>query len=167
MAKENQKKTKGKSKEQKNADAMDAAASSHREKKYWGIASKEGVKWEFYPIFEFDQVEDRVECKWVEIRIDDKKVYTFHFTELWMFVYFCGNEEIRRTLEMRQERKISYVPYQVDFNLTNEEKERGKASRLIQLPLDEVNIYIAKQFAMDALHRLGPDGVKKMQYNKK
>ena len=117
-------------------------------KDVWKIHTAEGKKVDFRPIFEVyenqnEEMKD-VECKAIQLKIDDKK-YTFNFINLYQFLYFCANEELRMGLAQKYERRINMIPYDVIFKLSEQETKDKMCKRRIELPLDEVSIAYAKQ----------------------
>lgn len=139
-------------------------------KKNWKLQSKDGAVFSFFPVFEYSKENDFVDCELVEVEIENKDgttaKHTFHYLELYLFIYFCANESIKRTLEMRYERKIKHIPYDVSFKLTKEEMDSGIAKRRIELQMDEVQWFIAKQEAMEMIKNMGPQNIVKRGYNK-
>ena len=116
--------------------------------KTWGIRTAEGKKIEFLPIFEVyenpnEEMKD-VECKAIQLKIDDKK-YTFNFINIFQFIYFICNEELRMSLAQRYERRVNRIPYDVTFKLSDQEIKDKMCKRRIELPLDEVSVAYAKQ----------------------
>lgn len=89
-----------------------------------------------------------VECAFIEINakdIDGKELkMKFNYLDLYGFIYMTGNEELRRQLALRYERKIVYVPYNVSFKIDASEKRKGYAHRRIELHLDEVAMAMVK-----------------------
>lgn len=127
------------------------------QKKQWRIASKEGGKLEFYPIFEVNEESGDVEARWLQLKfLDDRgkeKVMTFNWLDIYMFVYFACNEELRRNLAARYERNVNYIPYDVTINLSDEEKALGVVKRRVELPVDELQMAIARNEAFKMLMR--------------
>lgn len=125
-------------------------AGSGIEKKYWAIESKEGTKLEFFPIFEANE-DGETECTHIQLRFigqDGKKqILTFNYLDIYMFMYFTANEELRMNLAARSERKSNFIPYDVQFNLSDQEKATGLANRRIELPVDELTMAIARNEA--------------------
>lgn len=119
-------------------------------KKHWGITSKEGKRMNFLPIFEANE-EGEIETLFVKQYFTDEKGvehdFTFNWLDIYMFVYFVANEELRQQLAARYERKVNYIPYDVTFTLDAEEKAKGMAKRRIELPVDEVTMAIARNEA--------------------
>lgn len=118
----------------------------------WSIQSQAGERFDFFPIWEIpdkdalkDSVEmgKEIECRWIDIKIGDK-THRFNYLDLFMFVYFTANEEMRQNLAMRLERRVTYIPYDVTFKLDKEEKEAGMAKRHIELPVDDITMAIAR-----------------------
>lgn len=134
---------------------MQNKTDTKRVKKYWSIGSKEGKKLEFFPIFEINQDTGDSEARYIELRFEDekgdKKTFTFNWLDIYMFIYFTANEELRRNLAMRYERKVNYIPYDVTVQCTPEEKTTGIAKRRIELPVDELTMAIARNEAYKML----------------
>ncbi len=131
--------------------------SNKLEKKNWKIRSKEGEQVDFYPIFEaITKPEDTsalagdMECTFIQMKVGDKTM-TFNYLDLYMFLYFISSEELRVNLAKRYERNISMIPYEVSFTLDREEKEKGFAKRLIQVPVDEISMVYARGKANEML----------------
>jgi predicted nucleic acid-binding protein len=125
-------------------------------KKYWRINSKEGLSLEFFPIFEVNEETGEVEARWLEMKsTKDGKEHkmTFNWLDIYMFVYFTANEELRQQLASRYERKINYVPYDVTIQLSSEEKATGVAKRRVELPVDELTMAIARNEAWKIMLR--------------
>ncbi len=111
--------------------------------KKWRLKSAEGKVIEFLPVFEVNK-DNEVECKIIKVKIEDKE-YTLNFLNLFQFIYFISNEELRQGLALRYQRKVNYIPYDVFFQLDKEEIQKGSAKRRINLPVDELSIAYAKQ----------------------
>lgn len=129
------------------------------EKKNWKIRSKEGEEINFFPVFDvIEKPEDTsalsgdLECSYIQIKVGDKTM-TFNYLDLYMFLYFISSEELRINLAKRYERNISMIPYEVSFTLDREEKEKGFAKRLIQVPVDEISMVYARGKANEMLNR--------------
>lgn len=124
---------------------------SKQKKKYWGIRSKEGKKLDFFPIFEQNEESGEVETKFLQLKFQNEKgqeeTLTFNWLDIYMFIYFACNEELRQNLAARYERKINYVPYDVTIKLSDEEKASGMAQRRVELPVDELTMAIARNEA--------------------
>ena len=114
--------------------------------KKWVIKSAEGDRVEFYPKFDVSPDGQDVECKEIEIKIKDKK-YTFNFINLFQFIYFISNEELRRGLALRMQRRVNRIPYDVTFKLSKEEIQDGMVKRRVELPVDELTMAIARNEA--------------------
>lgn len=137
------------------------AEQSEIEKKKWKVRTTDQTREiSFFPTFEVNKKEGEtigvasdkdVECRFVDIEISDeaggKISMRMNFLDLYMFVYFIANEELRQSLQMRYERKVTQIPYEVTFKLDPEEKERGMAKRLITLGVDEITMAIARSEA--------------------
>lgn len=123
-------------------------------KKYWRLHSKEGQTMEFFPVFEVNDETHEVEARWLELKTtkDGKEnKMTFNWLDIYMFVYFTANEELRRQLASRYERQVNYIPYDVTLQLTPEEKASGIAKRRVELPVDELTMAIARNEAYKIL----------------
>ena len=128
------------------------------ERKFWKLGPIS-----FAPIFEVIMEADGitrkdVECKQVQIRFQDPETGKEHdvlidFINLFQFVYFVANEELRRQLLLRHERKINYIPYEVTFKLDPEEVKAGMAKRRIELPVDEISVAMARAEANRILQK--------------
>ena len=120
-------------------------------KKYWKIKSKEGVVLEFFPIFEKNEETEEIEATNIQMQfVDDKgkkKIATFNYLDIYMFMYFTANEELRRNLSARQEKQTNYIPYDIQIKLTEQEKSQGIANRRVELPIDELTMAIARNEA--------------------
>lgn len=126
-----------------------------KEQKKWSVTDLESKKKvDFYPIWQekdeqnVDGLENpaeatkETECAFIEVVAKDAEdrelKMKFNYLDLYGFIYFIGNEELRRQLALRYERQIVYMPYEVTFNLSVDEKTSGVAKRRIELPIDEV-----------------------------
>ncbi len=132
----------------------------HIEKKNWNLRDFRGQEISFFPVFVVQDLKDgqvmlgtnqEVECKQVHIEMKNKagdiQNYDIGFQELFMFVYYAANEEMRRNLQLQREKKISHIPYEVTFRLSQDEIGAGMAKRLIQLPVDDIIMSIARSEA--------------------
>lgn len=127
-----------------------------KSKKYWRIVSKEGTKLEFFPIFEVSPDGDKqVEARFLEMRFEDQngdyKTFTFDWLNMYMFMYYTANEELRKNLAIKYERKVNMIPYDVTFKISEDEKQMGIAKRRIELPVGELEMAIARDEAMRLL----------------
>lgn len=114
------------------------------ESKEWKLKDlKQGKVFKFLPHFKVKEDTDTIECEQVSVRIDDEK-YEFNFLDLYMFIYFIANEELRRGLALKYQRQVNYIPYDVTFKLSDEEIQKKTAQRRIQLPVDELTMAIAR-----------------------
>lgn len=134
---------------------------SETETKHWSVKDFSGKKISFFPVFVVQDFKSgevtmttnkEVECKEVKIRISDEKTgkdqdFNLGFQELFMFVYYISNEELRRNLQLRQQRNISEIPYEVTFKLSQDEIKAQMAKRLIKLPVDDITMAIARSSA--------------------
>lgn len=134
---------------------------SETESKHWDVHDFSGKKISFFPVFTVQDFKPgeiklatnkEVECKEVKIRISDEKTgkdqdFNLGFQELFMFVYYISNEELRRNLQLRQQRNISHIPYEVTFKLDSNEIKAQMAKRLIRLPVDDITMAIARSSA--------------------
>ena len=105
--------------------------SSHKETKKWeikDIAHRE--RFEFFPESVVTEQTDGVdvEPRFVHVKIGEK-TYTFNWLDLYMFVYFCSTDSMRQKLAIIAERKVEYIPYELSFVLSPEEKRSGTAHR--------------------------------------
>ena len=120
----------------------------------WDIKSAEGTVFEFLPIFGYKEATDQdsgemkgeIECHNIQIKIKDK-TYTFNYLNLYMFMYFVSNEELRQKLMQRYEKQVYEIPYDVTFKITKEEKEEGIAKRRIKLKIDEIAMAMVRSEA--------------------
>lgn len=133
------------------------------EKKRWKVRSinnKTDVS--FHPVFEVKKSDgvstmgiptasDKdIECTRIEMKFDSdgkEKELVFNFLDLFTFIYFCANEELRQQLQMRYEKQVNYIPYDVTFKVDKEELQSGFAKRRIELPVDELTMAIARNEA--------------------
>lgn len=126
-------------------------------KKQWRIKSKDGgTVLNFYPIFEVNEELKQVECRYLEMEFEfdgKKKVMTFDWLNIYMFIYYTCNEELRMGLAQRYERKVNYIPYDVEIPLTPEDRTAPTLKRRIELPIDELTMAIARNEAMMLLRR--------------
>lgn len=132
------------------------AESKQKSKKYWRIVSKEGTKLEFFPIFEVSPDGDKqIEARYLEMRFEDEKgeykTFTFDWLNMYMFMYYTSNEELRQNLAVKYERKVNMIPYDVTFKISDAEKQEGIARRRIELPIGELEMAIARDEAMRLL----------------
>jgi hypothetical protein len=72
------------------------------------------------------------------------------FDQLYQFVYFCGAEEVRRDLMQIVMRPVTYIPYDVEFNLDTSEIQSRKATRRIELPVDAIVMALARMYGWEA-----------------
>lgn len=142
---------------QPNAEAITNKDAIHgvRKKKVWRVKSREGRSLEFLPIFESNPENGDIEARWLEFRFLDAKgqveSMNFNWLDIYMFVYFTCNEELRRNLALRYERQVKYIPYDVTVILSEEEKKAGKAERRVELQVDELVMAIARNEAFKIL----------------
>ena len=125
-------------------------------KNTWTIKTSKG-KVKFTPLFEFIQEPGKegkdVECKSIIIGIDEKE-YVLNFVNLYQFIYFCANEELRQGLLQRYQRRINKLPYDVTFKLSDDEIKDKMAKRRIELPIDEISMAIARNEAFKLMPRV-------------
>ena len=137
---------------------------SEIETKKWKVRTADQTKEiSFFPTFEVNTIDkdethiatDKdVECRWVDIEISDesevggKTSMRMNFLDLYLFVYYIANEELRQSLQMRFERQVVNIPYEVTFKIDAQEKESGMAKRLITLGVDEITMAIARSEAL-------------------
>lgn len=135
---------------QKTSDAKSEGTTV--KKKYWRVHSKEGMAIEFFPVFEVSKETGDVEARFVEVKTTspagDAYALTMNWLDLYMFVYFACNEELRRNLALRYEKQVNYIPYDVTLQLSKEEMTSGVAKRRVELPVDELTMAIARNEAM-------------------
>lgn len=131
------------------------------EKKKWKVRTSDNSREiSFFPVFEVNKLapgetkiagNKEVECKFIDVEMNDnegrKVEMRLGFQELYMFIYYCANEELRQQLMLRYERHITNIPYEVSFTIDEEEKAKGIAKRLITLPVDEITMAIARSEA--------------------
>jgi hypothetical protein len=128
------------------------------QKKTWRLRSIDNKgTLEFHPVFETSTETGDVETRYIAFSfIDDKgrpKEMTFNWLDVYMFVYFTCNEELRRNLAARYEREVSYIPYDVTIPITQEDIRAGKVKRRVELPVDELQMAIARNEAYKMLLR--------------
>lgn len=121
-------------------------------KKYWRINSANGAGLlEFFPIFLINQETQEVECRNLELKFTDannkEHTFVFDWLNIYMFVYYTANEELRQQLATRYERKVNYIPYNITVTVSPEEKASGIARRRVELPVDEVTMMVAREEA--------------------
>lgn len=131
---------------------------SKQVKKSWGIYSKEGIKLDFLPVFDVNKDNGDVETRYLKLNFKDpmtkvEREFTFNWLDVYMFIYFASNEELRQNLASRYERKVAYIPYDVTFKLTDEEKASGVIKKRIELPVDELQMAIARNEAFKMLRQ--------------
>jgi len=129
------------------------------QKKQWRINSINGEgKLEFSPVFEVSEDTGDVETRYLELTFLERgnlKKMVFNWLDIYMFVYFTCNEELRRNLAARYERQVNYIPYDVTMKVTKEEWESngGMVKRRVQLPVDELQMAIARNEAFKMMMR--------------
>lgn len=116
----------------------------------WKIKSNKGEVFEWFPIFTVDRESGEVKCESIQMTFNGED-HVFNFDNIFMFIYFIANEEMRRQLSLRYERRVNYIPYDVLFKLDKQEIEKGEAKRRIQLPIDEITAFYAQQEGMKHL----------------
>lgn len=122
----------------------------HKERKFWKIKSAEGNELKFFPIFIVNDETKEVECRVLEITFEDRgkeRKFTFDWLNIFMFVYYTANEELRQQLASRYERKVNYIPYELTIPVTPEDARMGNVKRRVELPIDEVTMAIAREEA--------------------
>lgn len=141
--------------------------SKHVEKKYWSVRTADNKNIKFYPIFEVNEGIDaekglvggnEIECKFVDVDFGDGKQMRFNFMDIYMFMYACANEELRQQLNLRVERPIYEIPYELTFKLTTDEKAAGFAKRLVKLPVEELAMSYARSLAGKHLEKMSQKG---------
>jgi hypothetical protein len=121
-----------------------------KETKKWTLKDlNKREAFEFFPEFIVNPEDEKVECRYINLKVDGKD-YKFNYLDLYMFIYFCGNEALRQELAAREERKVEYIPYQVEFLLKPDEIANPKEmiKRKIELPVSQLEMYIATQTAL-------------------
>ena len=150
------------------------------EQKKWKVRTADQTKEiTFLPTFEINALgkdethiatDKDVECRFVDIEVSDEKGgkidLRMNFLDLYMFVYFIANEELRQSLQMRYERKITNIPYEVTFKLDEQEKERGMAKRMISLGVDEIAMAIARSDAQMLKGKITKGSVEQFVFRK-
>jgi|GEM_PF-1694022 len=113
----------------------------------WQIkAPNSGTVFDFRPIFLANEETGEVECKEIQVKVDGK-VHKFAYDNLYMFMYFVSNEEMRRKLMQRYEQQITNIPYDVTFKLDKNERETGMAKRRITLQVGEIAMAMVRSEA--------------------
>lgn len=145
---------------------------SDLEKKGWTVKTADGQKdIKFIPIFKVTETPEgtayaggltkEVECRLVDIFVPDENGkelnYQMNYPDLFMFVYMCADEELRRQLQMRWDRQATSIPYEVTFTLSPDEIQSKMAKRLITLTVDEITLAIARAGANKLLKTLKPE----------
>ena len=125
-------------------------------KKYWHINdAKGGHTLEFFPVFMVNPENGEVECRNLEMQFTDKDgkkhEMLFDWMNIYMFVYFTANEELRQQLATRYERKVNYIPYDVKIPVTEADYKAGSLTRRVELPVDELTMAIAREEAWNIL----------------
>lgn len=154
---------------------------SEIERKKWSVRTVDQSKEiSLFPVFETNLLPDQkvslatdkeVECKFVDIELKDNSNQLISmrlgFQELFMFVYYVANEELRQQLQLRYERQISHIPYELTFKLDKEEIQAGMAKRLVQLPVDEITMAIARSEAQALQGKATLGSIEQWFHNKK
>jgi hypothetical protein len=123
------------------------------QRKYWQITSADDSrkKLEFFPLFVVNDETKEVECRNLDIRYTDERgkqhTMLFDWLNIFMFVYYTANEELRQQLASRYERKVNYVPYELTIPVTPEDAKVGNVKRRVELPIDELTMAIAREEA--------------------
>ena len=124
--------------------------------KSWSISASDGVTIKFTPVFVVNEMapgevhmatDKDVECAMIHcemVKNGETISMDLAFQEIFMFVYYCCNEELRQNLQLRQTKNMTEIPYEVTFKLDKGELEAGMAKRLIKLPVDEITMAIAR-----------------------
>lgn len=128
--------------------------------KSWRLLASDGVEIAFTPVFVVNEMNagetkiatnKDVECAMIHCEMKNAKgeetKMDMGFQELYMFVYFCANEELRQGLQLRMERQVTEIPYEVTFKLNKSESKAGMAKRLIKVPVDEITMAIVRSEA--------------------
>ena len=146
--------------------ALKKSGKTKPEDKPWVSEGSNGDTVTLKPTFAYDVKQDTTDCHQVSITIGGKTV-EIDFMDLYMFTYYVASEEFRTTMANRYDREVKYIPYELDFVLDAKEKKEGKAVRLVNLPLDEVYWYIAKQEAHKILNGAKPEEIVSEVYKPK
>lgn len=139
-------------KDNKNTKKAQPTQKQGTSKKYWRVGDiNGGGQVEFLPVFKANEETGDIETRYVEIRSRNKKgdehTITLNWLDLYMFVYFACNEELRQQLAQRYEREVKMIPYDVTIKVSDEEKATGIAKRRVELPVDELTMAIARNEA--------------------
>ena len=116
-----------------------------KDKKRWIAKTIDGKTLEFFPVFKVVD-NGEVECQYCIIKAGGVE-YKLNFDLLLMLVYTVDKEEERRKLMMAMVKNVRHLKYEVNSILTNEEKQSGTAVRIVEIPIDEAIVEIAKQEA--------------------
>lgn len=127
-------------------------------KKAWRLNSLDNTgTLQFFPIFEKNDETGDIEARYLELSFLDErgkpKKMTFNWLDIYMFMYFTCNEELRKNLAARYEREVSYIPYDVTIKVTHEDANVGIVKRRVELPVDELQMAIARNEAFKILLR--------------
>lgn len=125
--------------------------------KGWVMTASDGVKLQLTPVFVIQGLKEgeiklagdkEVECTMFHCVIRDRDgretEMDIAFQEIFMFIYYCCNEERRQELQLRIQKQITEIPYEVTFKLDRGEIAAGMAKRLIKLPVDEIAMALAR-----------------------
>lgn len=132
-------------------------------RKSWKIKSNKGDVFKFTPIFETKEDGPNVDVETTALIIEntkDGKEYQFNFMNIFQFIYFVCNEELRQSLAQRYQRRVNNIPYDVVFKLTDEEIKTRTATRRINLPVDEITMAIARNEAFKLMPKVNMDILK-------
>lgn len=124
-------------------------------KKAWRIHSKEGGSLSFNPIFEPNPENGEIEATKIGLKFESEdargnrttKEMTFNWLDIYMFIYFTCNEELRLQLANRYDRNVSMIPYDVTITPTPDEMAARLIRRRVELPVDELVMAIARNEA--------------------
>jgi hypothetical protein len=121
----------------------------HKERKFWKVTGAGGTL-KFYPVFMINEETKEVECRTLEMTFEtDHKEHKFVFDwlNIFMFIYYTANEELRQQLASRYERKVNYIPYELTIPVTPEDARVGNVKRRVELPIDELTMAVAREEA--------------------
>jgi hypothetical protein len=117
----------------------------------------------FTPVYQQEVVNgeptDNIKCVGIRMRVGEE-IYEFNYDNIFQFMYFTANEELRQNLLQKYERKVNYLPYDTSFKLSKEEMQSGSAKRRINLPVDEIIMAIARNEAWKLMPKVQMDVLK-------
>lgn len=127
-------------------------------KKSWSIHSLEGIKLDFFPVFEANKENGEIETRFLNLKFKNPETrkeqeINLNWLDIYMFVYFACNEEKRQNLALKYEREVKYIPYDVTIRISEQEREQGLVKRRVELPVDELQMAIARNEAFKILQK--------------